>query len=191
MLWTVVKSMTGIDKEKCEMNILVLNGSPRPQGNTWKMVTAFRESAEKAGHKVNVVNVCRKNIKGCLACEYCHGKGQGQCIQKDDMQEVYGYLRDANMLILASPIYYHGISGQLKCTIDRFYSALYPAAPMSLAKTAMFLSSGDPEMYEGAKFSFEGDFLGYLGLENKGMYTCAGDVKESVLEEIRTMATGL
>jgi hypothetical protein len=55
----------------------------------------------------------------------------------------------------------------------------------------MFLSSGDPEMYEGAKFSFEGDFLGYLGLENKGMYTCAGDVKESVLEEIRTMAAGL
>ena len=46
-------------------------------------------------------------------------------------------------------------------------------------------------MYEGAKFSFEGDFLGYLGLENKGMYTCAGDVKESVLEEIRTMAAGL
>ena len=173
------------------MNILVLNGSPRPQGNTWKMVTAFRESAEKAGHKVNVVNVCRKNIKGCLACEYCHGKGQGQCIQKDDMQEVYGYLRDANMLILASPIYYHGISGQLKCTIDRFYSALSPTAPVSRTKTAMFLSSGDPEMYEGAKFSFEGDFLGYLGLENKGMYTCAGDVKESVLEEIRTMAAGL
>ena len=40
------------------------------------------------------------------------------------MQEVYGYLRDTDMLILASPIYYHGISGQLKCTIDRFYSAL-------------------------------------------------------------------
>ena len=86
------------------MNILVLNGSPRPQGNTVKMVAAFRESAEKAGHKVNIVNVCRKNIKGCLACEYCHGKGQGQCVQKDDMQEVYEYLRDTDMLILASPI---------------------------------------------------------------------------------------
>ena len=46
-------------------------------------------------------------------------------------------------------------------------------------------------MYEGAKFSFEGDFLGYLGLENKGMFTCAGDVKESVLEEIRKMAASL
>ena len=62
---------------------------------------------------------------------------------------------------------------------------------MSLTKTAMFLSSGDPEMYEGAKFSFEGDFLGYLGLENMGMFTCAGDVKESVLEEIRKMAASL
>lgn len=155
------------------------------------MAAAFREAAEEAGHEVNVVDVCRKNISGCLACEYCHGKGHGQCIQKDDMQEIYGYLQDANMLILASPIYYHGISGQLKCAIDRFYSALYPAAPGTLKKVAMFLSSGDPDMYEGAKFSFDGDFLGYLGLENKGMYTCAGDVKESVLEEIRTMAAGL
>ena len=71
------------------------------------------------------------------------------------------------------------------------HSALYPTAPVSLTKTAMFLSSGDPEMYEGAKFSFEGDFLGYLGLENMGMFTCAGDVKESVLEEIRKMAASL
>ena len=45
------------------MNILVLNGSPRPQGNTVKMIAAFQESAEKAGHKVNIVNVCRKDIK--------------------------------------------------------------------------------------------------------------------------------
>ena len=159
------------------MKILVLNGSPRPRGNTAKMAAAFREAAEEAGHEVNVVDVCRKNISGCLACEYCHGKGHGQCIQKDDMQEIYGYLQDANMLILASPIYYHGISGQLKCAIDRFYSALF--------------SSGDPDMYEGAKFSFDGDFLGYLGLENKGMFTYAGSVTERVLEEIRKMAASL
>lgn len=173
------------------MKILMLNGSPRPRGNTAKMIDAFREAAEKAGHEVNTVNVCRKNIRGCLACEYCHGKGQGECVQKDDMQEVYGFLREADMLILASPIYYHGLSGQLKCVIDRFYSALYPAAPGSLKKAAMFLSSGDPEMYEGAMFSFDGDFLGYLGLENKGVFTCAGDVTETVLEEIRKMAGSL
>lgn len=173
------------------MKVLVLNGSPRAAGNTAKMVSAFKEAAEGAGHEVTVVNVCRRNIRGCLACEYCHGVGNGTCVQKDDMQEIYGLLREANMLILASPIYYHGISGQLKCVIDRFYSTLYPTAPKALQKVAMFLSSGDADMYVGAKFSFDGDFLGYLGLENKGLYTCAGDVTDAVLNEIRAMAAEL
>ncbi len=170
------------------MKILVLNGSPRPQGDTAKMVAAFQDSAERAGHEVRVVNVCRKEIKGCLACEYCHGKGKGTCIQKDDMQEIYTELRDTNMLVLASPIYYHGISGQLKCVIDRFYSALYPTAPTSLKKVAMFLSSGDPNMYDGAKFSYDGDFLGYLGLESAGIYT---NHDEGVIGRIRQMAASL
>ena len=96
------------------MNILVLNGSPRPNGNTAQMINAFREGAVASGNKVDVINVCRKKIAGCLACEYCHTKGGGQCVQKDDMQEVYDLLKDAEMLVLASPVYYHGLSGQLK-----------------------------------------------------------------------------
>ena len=59
-------------------------------------------------------------ISGCLACEYCHAKGRGECIQKDDMQKVYALLKKAEMLVIASPVYYHGISGQLKCVLDRF-----------------------------------------------------------------------
>ena len=111
------------------MNILVLNGSPRPNGNTAQMVGTFREAAQRSGHTVRTVEVCKKNIHGCLACEYCHGKGQGQCVQKDDMQEIYDLLLEADMLVLASPIYYHNMSGQLKCTIDRFYAVLYPDTP--------------------------------------------------------------
>ena len=88
------------------MNILVLNGSPRQNGNTAKMVTAFCEGAESSRHTVKTVNVCKLNVKGCLACEYCHSKGNGKCIQKDDMQDIYLLLNDTNMLILASPIYY-------------------------------------------------------------------------------------
>ena len=156
------------------MNILVLNGSPRPNGNTAQMIAAFREGAAASGNKVDVINVCRKKIAGCLACEYCHTKGGGQCVQKDDMQEVYDLLRDAEMLVLASPVYYHGLSGQLKCTIDRFYAAAYPEKPAHLSKVAMFLSSGDPDMYEGALFSYNGDFLGYLKLEDMGVFTHSG-----------------
>ena len=112
------------------MKITVLNGSPRQNGNTARMINIFRNAAEVFGHDVKVFDVCRMDIHGCLACEYCHGKGQ------------------------------------LKCVIDRFYSALYPRAPKTLKKVAMFLSSGDSDMYDGAKFSYDGDFLGYLGLED-------------------------
>ena len=115
------------------MNILVLNGSPRPNGNTKQMIDAFTKGAVSASHRVNVIDVCKKEIKGCIACEYCHTKGHGTCIQKDDMQEVYDLLKEADMLVIASPIYYHGISGQLKCVIDRFYSAAYPAKPPRLS----------------------------------------------------------
>ena len=114
------------------MNILVLNGSPRPMGNTRQMVDAFREGAVSVGHNVEVVDVCKMKIRGCMACEYCHTKGMGVCIQKDDMQDIYKLLENAEMLILASPIYYHGISGQLKCVIDSFYSASYPVGPSHL-----------------------------------------------------------
>lgn len=150
------------------MNILVLNGSPRPQGNTKQMVNAFREGAESVGHRVDVIDVCKKNIKGCLACEYCHTKGNGTCIQKDDMQEVVALLNEADMLVIASPIYYHGLSGQLKCVIDRFYAPAYPSGPARLKKVAMMLSSGADGVYDGARFSFDGDFVGWLGLENMG-----------------------
>lgn len=169
------------------MNILVLNGSPRPNGNTAKMIKVFREGAENAGSNVTVIDVCKKQINGCIACEYCHTKGNGQCIQKDDMQEVYNKLKDADMLVLASPIYYHGVSGQLKCVIDRFYSAAYPIGPKKLKRAAMFLSSGASRQYEGAKYSYENDFLGYLGLKDMGFYTCAGVVSEKILNEIRSM----
>ena len=93
------------------MKILVLNGSPRPNGNTAAMVNTFKKAAEAKCHEVVCFNVCRMNIKGCLACEYCHGKGNGVCVQKDDMQQIYTALKDTEMLVLAAPIYYHGSPG--------------------------------------------------------------------------------
>ena len=118
-----------------------------------------------AGHKVSenlevtvyaYLGIERKPpSKGCLACEYCHTKGNGACVQKDDMQEVYSLLGEADMLVIASPIYYHGVSGQLKCALDRFYSAAYPRKPRNLKKVAMILSSGDLKMYDGAMFSYK------------------------------------
>lgn len=92
------------------MKILILNGSPRAKGNTAAMVAAFQKWAEEAGNKVTVVPVAKKKIAGCIGFEYCHTKGDGKCVQKDDMQEIYPMMKEADMIVLASPIYYYGIT---------------------------------------------------------------------------------
>lgn len=175
------------------MNILVLNGSPHQKGNTKQMIAAFQSGAVSAGHEVIVIDVCHKKISGCIACEYCHTKGNGTCAQSDDMQEVYTALKSTELLILASPIYYHGISGQLKCVIDRFYSVAYPTKPKTLKKVALILSSGIGDMYDGALFSFKGDFLDYLGLENMGVFTAHGAENNSPnkLQELKLFGASL
>lgn len=71
------------------MRILVLNGSPHPDGATADMVAAFEKGAKEAGHDVVTFSVARMNVKGCLGCEYCHNKGEGKCVQQDDMQRLY------------------------------------------------------------------------------------------------------
>ena len=176
------------------MKVLILNGSPRPKGNTRQMIDAFCQGLQEAGHEFVVENVCRMNIHGCLACEHCHGKGQGTCVQKDDMQEIYEGLKTSDMLVIASPIYYHGLSGQMKCTIDRFYALLYPGKPERLSKVAMFLSSGDPDMYDAALYSYHGDFLDYLKLEGMGVFTTNGydpGVPQEKLAEIKAFGACL
>lgn len=132
------------------MKILILNGSPRINGNTAAMVNAFAAGAEDAGHKIKVIPVGRKKIAGCLGCEYCHKKGKGKCIQKDDEEEVYKALNEAEMLVLASPIYYYTLSAQLQAALHRTYAI---GIPPKLRQTALLLSSGAPDVYGPAIIS--------------------------------------
>ena len=162
------------------MKNLVLNGSPRPSGNTAFLVDAFKKGAEEKGHQVTVVPVCQKKIAGCLACEYCHTKGNGSCIQKDDMSEVYPLLEEAEMIVLASPVYYHSFTGQLQCAINRIYAL---DKPKNLKKAALILSSGSDEVYGGAIYEYQNSFLDYLKLEDMGIVTAFGDQNKSPEKE--------
>ena len=166
------------------MNILVLNGSPRPNGNTVAMVEAFAEGTSENGHNITIVSICQKNIAGCLACEYCHTKGNGKCIQKDDMQEVYPVLEEAEMIVLASPVYYHSFTGQLQCAINRIYAL---DKPKKLKKAALILSSGSDDVYGGAVYEYKNSFLDYLKLEDMGIFTAFGkqNKSEEKLYELR------
>ena len=103
------------------MNIVILQASPRAKGSTAWMAEEYKKAAEAAGHQVTLVDVSHKKIAGCLACEYCHGKGNGACIQKDDMQDLYPIMAEAEVLVLAAPIYYFTLCAQMQAPIQRMY----------------------------------------------------------------------
>jgi multimeric flavodoxin WrbA len=146
------------------MKITVLNGSPRPKGNTAALIEAFKAGAESAGHEVTVLQVGTMNIGGCKGCEYCHTKGNGTCVQKDDMQQVYPALAEAEMVVLASPVYYFGFTGQLQCAVSRFYAIGAPAA----RKYAMLLTSGSPNVYSAIGIQYKG-ILNFIKGQDMGV----------------------
>lgn len=84
------------------------------------------------------------------------------------MQEVYPLLDEAEIIVLASPVYYHGFSGQLQCAINRIYAL---DKPKKLKKAALILSSGSDHVYSGAIYEYQNSFLNYLRLEDMGIYT--------------------
>lgn len=152
------------------MNILVLNGSPRKKGNTARLVGAFAQGAEEAGHSVKIEAVANREIHGCIACEYCHDKEKGVCIQKDDMQALYPEIKAADMLVLASPIYYYTMTGQLISVLNRTYAF---GRLTHLKKAALILSSGSPNMYDAAITQYKG-VINWWGAEDAGVFTVPG-----------------
>ena len=103
------------------MRILVLQASPNLHGSTATLVDEFCRGAREAGNDVERVDICRLDISpctGCVACGY-----EGPCVQHDDMDALRKKILAADMLVLATPLYYYGMSAQLKTVIDRFCSA--------------------------------------------------------------------
>ena len=157
------------------MKILILQSSPRAKGNTAWMAEEYKNAAEAAGHEVTLVNVAKKKIAGCLACEYCHGKGNGACVQKDDMQELYPLLAEAEVLVLASPIYYFTLNAQMQAPIQRVYNTMTPA---KVKKMALLLSSYSPGVYDAAIQQYK-YLLGFWKAEDAGIVTAKVDEQKT------------
>ena len=153
------------------------------------MVQAFREGAEAAGHTVEEYQVGKMKIAGCLACEYCHTKGNGACIQKDDIEKILPAYKEADMVVFASPIYYFTMTAQMEAAIQRVYCI---GKPLNAKKAALLLTSGSPGVYDAAIAQFRA-YMGYCGIENAGIITSHGDENQSEakLNEIRDFAKTL
>lgn len=98
--------------------VLILSGSPRKGGNSDLLCDEFSRGAVESGHSVEKIQVAAKQIHPCIACYHCRDNG-GECVFRDDMAEVLQKMIDADVLVLASPVYFYSVDAQLKALIDR------------------------------------------------------------------------
>ncbi len=100
------------------MKIVVLEGSPNKNGSSNLLAEQFIRGAKEAGHSVQAIDVAHANIRPCTGCIHCGY--EGPCVQKDDVSEIRQKILDADMMVFVTPLYYYGMSAQLKTMIDRF-----------------------------------------------------------------------
>ncbi len=107
------------------MKIICVLGSPRQKGNSAAIVKKFCEAAEKKGADIESYNLNIMDFKGCQGCMSCK-EDNDRCVLKDDLKPVLDSIYETDILVLASPVYMGGVTGQLKSFIDRTFSLLTP-----------------------------------------------------------------
>ncbi len=100
--------------------IVVLAGSPRRNGNSSAMASAFIEAAVQKGHSVKRFDVAEMRIHGCRACEKCFETGKACSSFDDDFNGMAPDIEEADVVIFSMPVYWYSIPAQMKATIDRF-----------------------------------------------------------------------
>ena len=99
--------------------LLIINGSPRKNGSDAKVAMKAAEIAGEHGYESERVDIYDLHLNGCMACRAC--KKTGRCVQKDGMNELIAKIKDSDMLLLATPVYYGSETGPMKTFIDRLY----------------------------------------------------------------------
>lgn len=100
------------------MKIAILEGSPNRNGSSNMLAASFRHGAEEAGHTVEIIDTAHADIHPCTGCVRCGY--EGPCVQRDDVENIRRIILDSDMIVFVTPLYYYGMSAQLKTMIDRF-----------------------------------------------------------------------
>ena len=102
--------------------IIILNGSPRPKGNTAELIDEFTKGAESVGNHVTRFNLKSMDIRPCIGC-FKGGKDPASpCVQKDDMDKIYSAYQEADIVVFASPMYYWSWTGLIKTAFERLFA---------------------------------------------------------------------
>ena len=154
-----------------QKEILVLTGSPRKNGNSDMLADAFIRGAEAAGHRTARFDAGRKKIRGCTACKACWTKDTA-CSYKDDFSGLEPLLEKADVLVFSSPLYWFGISAQLKAAVDRLYAYLSEKAlrPLKIRESVFMICGADEgeEIFAGAVETYKG-IAQYMKWRDRGI----------------------
>ncbi|MDE5770117.1 MAG: flavodoxin family protein [Ruminococcus sp.] len=154
--------------------IIILNGSPHTKGNTSALTAEFTKGAESAGHTVTEFFLGSMNINGCKGCFGGGKTPESPCVQKDDMEKIYPFYKEADIVVLASPLYYWTISGQLKCAFDRLF-AVAECDPdyRNPKKESIFIMVAEGYGFEESLYWYD-RLEKHLGWKSIGKVLCGG-----------------
>ena len=186
------------------MYVLGLQGSPRKNGNTSDLLSAFLDECEKLGARTQALDVPRMKISPCVACGTC--EKEGRCPIDDDMQNVYHLLRQADLIVVATPVFFYGATAQLKALIDRvqcLWSRRYilqlkdPGQGSRIGFSLGVGATKGKDLFDGvelmSKYFFDAIGANFKGSLNFRQVEAPGDIQKhpTALQEARQQARTL
>ena len=150
------------------MNIVIITGSPHKNGTTASLAEQFAKGAAEAGHEIFCFHSAFAKVHPCIGCDKCQ-TGAAPCVFEDDMLNLIPKLLKADLVVFATPLYYHGFSAQIKAVIDRFHGI--DDLIRRTGKRAVLLAAGaSPHAWimDGLKATYHTE-LRYLGWKDVGM----------------------
>ena len=165
-----------IEEKKIAMKILGVEGSPRNNGNTEKLVKAILESASGNGAQTKFYKLVEMNISLCLGCFNC--RETGTCVTNDDMQLLHEEIKATDVIVLGSPVYMWQVSGQTKLFMDRLVPFIKPDFTTRLkGKKSIFMvfTQGNPDENSfRTYFEYLENLFSFLHYDVKGTLVATG-----------------
>ena len=149
------------------MKIVILEGSPNRQGSSHILAEAFARGAKDVGNEIVAISAAHSDIhpcSGCISCGY-----DGPCVQQDDMAEIKREILSSDMMVFVTPLYYYGMSAQLKLLVDRF-CAFNGSIQRKEMKSALLSAAwnSDGWTFEALEAHYH-TLVRYLNFEDQGM----------------------
>lgn len=177
------------------MKVLAIAGSPRKAGNSDILLDQAILGAQERGAEIEKVYVNKLRIQGCQACDACHREDKGSCIIQDDMQRYYPKLLAADVICIATPIYWWGPSAQLKLFIDRWYALGNSRTHFKGKTLALITVQGDKNLAISQPtiemFRFTAKWLGMTYLKPLAVSaSCKGEVRQNPMALAQALNLG-